>query len=175
MKKTILLLTLFTMSSLQASEFETEAKALSQRLMSSLQTQLQKAVQEKGVVEAIDFCHLEAAPIARNAAGEDLQKFSFGRTSHKIRNTQNAPQAWHQEYLEHFQSTGSKEIIVGKLKDGRDFAIQPLYTQAQCLMCHGETLAAPVQKKITELYPKDQATGFKLNDFRGFLWITTKN
>lgn len=28
--------------------------------------------------------------------------------------------------------------------------------------------------KIQKLYPQDKATGFKLNDFRGFVWVKEK-
>lgn len=172
--KNFLFIIVFLSFNVYPDEFSSRAQALTQKLKSSLQTELQKAIKEKGVVGAIDFCHLQVKPIAKNAAGEDLTSLSFGRTSHQIRNAHNKPLDWHLKYLKHFQETGSKEAVSGVLADGTPFYIEPLYTQAQCLSCHGQNISAPVKKKISELYPDDKATGFKLNDFRGMIWVTKK-
>ncbi|MFT6919058.1 MAG: hypothetical protein ACJA2G_001693 [Cognaticolwellia sp.] len=40
-------------------------------------------------------------------------------------------------------------------------------TGGLCLACHGSKLADDVSSKVNELYPNDQATGFKLGDIRG--------
>lgn len=173
MKSLIVFLSLLSFQ-VYSQDFSTDAKNLAQRLKGSLQSNLKQAIQDKGVVGAVEFCHLEVGPIAKKAADQDLKKFSFGRTSHRVRNPKNAPQNWQLEYIEQFQKSGSKEPISGKLADGTSFYLEPLYIQAQCLMCHGEKLASPVQEKIQELYPKDKATGFKLNEFRGIIWITSK-
>ncbi|NOT80375.1 MAG: DUF3365 domain-containing protein [Bacteriovoracaceae bacterium] len=60
------------------------------------------------------------------------------------------------------------------LENGKKTYIEPLFVQAQCLTCHGEGIAPNVAQKIKELYPNDQATGFKLNEFRGLVWIKEK-
>jgi hypothetical protein len=36
-----------------------------------------------------------------------------------------------------------------------------------CLACHGSKLADDLSNKVNELYPNDQATGFKLGDICG--------
>ena len=41
-----------------------------------------------------------------------------------------------------------------------------------CLTCHGERVSDAVHEQIAELYPDDRATGFKLGEFRGLLWVT---
>jgi hypothetical protein len=45
-------------------------------------------------------------------------------------------------------------------------------TGAVCLACHGETIAPPIAAKINELYPQDQATGFREGDLRGAFVVT---
>jgi hypothetical protein len=41
-----------------------------------------------------------------------------------------------------------------------------------CQTCHGVEIAPPVSAKIRELYPQDQAIGFKTGDLRGAFTIT---
>ena len=45
--------------------------------------------------------------------------------------------------------------------------MKAISTAALCLNCHGETLSPEVAVKIKELYPNDQAHGFKDGDLRG--------
>jgi hypothetical protein len=105
-------------------------------------------------------------------------KFEFGRTSHKIRNQANAPQPWADVYLKEFQGTFKgdikKDFIIHKLENSKRVYLEPLYVQAQCLTCHGETVAPEIKTKLAEIYPQDKATGFKLGEFRGFIWIKEK-
>ena len=58
--------------------------------------------------------------------------------------------------------------------DGKKAYMEPLYVGPQCLSCHGETLSGELKEKLNELYPNDQATGFKLGQFRGLIWIKQK-
>lgn len=169
----IIFLSLFSFQ-IFAQDFSTDAKNLANRLKRSLQTNLKQAIKDKGIVGAVEFCHLEVSPMAKKAAGQDFENFSFGRTSLRVRNPKNAPQKWHLEYLESYKKTSSKEPIMGKLADGTSFYLEPLYIQAQCLQCHGERLADSVNDKIKNLYPQDKAKGFKLNEFRGIIWVTSK-
>nr|VFK61436.1 MAG: Protein of unknown function (DUF3365) [Candidatus Kentron sp. UNK]VFK69117.1 MAG: Protein of unknown function (DUF3365) [Candidatus Kentron sp. UNK] len=36
-----------------------------------------------------------------------------------------------------------------------------------CTLCHGASLSPDVVTKLDELYPEDQARGFKVGDIRG--------
>ena len=58
--------------------------------------------------------------------------------------------------------------------DAKRAYLSPSYVKAQCLFCHGEAVAAPLKVILSQLYPKDQAQGFKLNEFRGFFWVMEK-
>jgi hypothetical protein len=40
-----------------------------------------------------------------------------------------------------------------------------------CLTCHGENIASEVDAKLKELYPYDQARGFREGDLRGAFTI----
>lgn len=163
--------------SVNAAEFETEARELALRLKTNLMSQLTKKIVADGVVAAVPFCHLQVKPIAKEAAGSDMTKFEFGRTSHKIRNIQNKAQDWMAPYISKFQSSDVKNPLkpqVHTFTDGKKAYMEPLYVGPQCLSCHGEMFSGELKEKLNELYPNDQATGFKLGQFRGLIWIKQK-
>jgi hypothetical protein len=160
-----------------ARSFEEQAEDLAGRLKKNLVTQLSKKIASDGVVAAVPYCHVQVKPIAKEAAGADMTKFEFGRTSHKIRNEQNMAQDWMLPYLTLFQKTTIKNPLKAKVHtfaDGKEAYLEPLYVGAQCLACHGQGVEGELKEKISKLYPKDQATGFKLGEFRGLIWVKEK-
>lgn len=170
-------LVLFSQYSFSGS-FEVEAKLLASDLKKSLMKNLSEEISKNGAVKAIPFCHENVRPIAKEAAGERLAKYEFGRTSHKLRNKSNEPQVWLNSYLKEFEGTFKgdvkKDYIVHQFETGKKAYLEPLFVQAQCLTCHGEILTKDVKNKLKDIYPEDKATGFKLNEFRGFIWIKEK-
>lgn len=165
------------MSSAFAQDFETEARALAGDLKSSLMKNLSEKITKDGVVEAIPFCHANVKPIAKSAAKDRMSKYDFGRTSHKIRNTGNNPQPWATKYLKEFQGKFKGEVkkdFIITTVDNKKVYLEPLYVQPQCLLCHGDKVSGDVKKKIKTLYPEDKATGFKVGEFRGFIWVKEK-
>lgn len=162
----------------QKDNFKSEAQSLASDLKISLMKNLSDKIAKEGVVEAVPFCHGNVKGIAKNAAKGRESKYEFGRISHKIRNPNNAPQPWAKKYLDQFAGTKKGDIsqnyLIHKLKDSKRVYLEPLYVEAKCLLCHGENVQENVMVKIKELYPKDQATGFKLGEFRGFIWVKEK-
>lgn len=157
------------------TDFVEEAKNLAKDLKGSLVTELSKAIQKKGVDGAVPFCHANVGSIAKGAGGDRLSKFEIGRTSHKVRNPSNEAEPWMRSYLDKFKGKFKGEMkkdhLVHRFENGKRAYIEPLYVKAKCLLCHGENVSAGVKQKISALYPDDQATGFKMNEFRGFIWI----
>jgi hypothetical protein len=45
-------------------------------------------------------------------------------------------------------------------------------TSGICLSCHGENLSKEVSTRLDQLYPEDNARGYKENDIRGAFTIT---
>lgn len=155
-----------------------EAKSLASDLRMSLMQNLSEKISKEGVEQAVPFCHANVKAIAKGAAKDRIEKFEFGRTSHKVRNAANNPQPWADNYLKEFAGSKKGEIkkdyILHKLENGKRVYLEPLYVEAKCLLCHGENVASTVSAKIKELYPNDKATGFKLGEFRGFIWVKEK-
>ena len=162
----------------QIDNFENEARVLANDLKMSLMKNLSEKISKDGPVEAVPFCHANVKLIAKGAAKDRISKFEFGRTSHKLRNVSNAPQSWAVEYLKEFEGQKKGDVkktsMIHRLDDGKRVYLEPLYIEAKCLLCHGEDVSKNVNDKIQELYPKDKGTGFKLGEFRGFIWVKEK-
>ena len=158
--------------------FVKEARSLASDLRVSLMQNLSEKISKDGVKNAVPFCHANVKAIAKGAAKDRINKFEFGRTSHKVRNSANNPLPWADKYLKEFAGSKKgeikKEYILHDLENGKKVYMEPLYVEAKCLLCHGENVASNVSVKIKELYPNDKATGFKLGEFRGFIWVKEK-
>lgn len=169
---------MFNVSFANAEDFETDARSLVADLKSSLLKNLSEKIEKDGTASAIPFCHENVKPIAKAAAKDRMAKYQFGRTSHKVRNEGNRPQPWAESYLKEFQGTSKGDIkktfIVHKLDNAKRVYLEPLYVETKCLLCHGENIEKTVKTKLDEIYPQDKATGFKLGEFRGFIWVKEK-
>ena len=96
----------------------------------------------------------------------------MGRSSHKLRNPDNAPPQWLAPILDSFVD-GSADLAPLAVSVGNDRVgyVEPILTQALCLACHGESLQPEIATKINESYPDDEATGFEAGEFRGVFWV----
>jgi hypothetical protein len=150
-------------------EISTEAQ---QQLVGALQ----KAIEEKGVPGAIQFCNVEALPIL----AEVSQKYGLTvrRASNNYRNPADKPTEEEKGILEAYEYNAENELpldpSIQKFENGEVY----LYTKAikipngMCLNCHGQAgteISAETQKALSELYPEDKATGHKIGDLRG-MW-----
>lgn len=175
MKLYIFILLMLQVSVVIAEEnFQESAKTLSLDLKRNLLEQLSKKISEVGAAESIGFCKTEVGPIVKGIAGERAKKFNFGRTSLKLRNPNNKPQDWMIKYLQEFENKNEDKGVLHTFENGEQAFLGPIYVQAVCLQCHGENLSSAVKSKLNELYPQDKATGYKLGQFRGFVWIKAK-
>ncbi|MCP5060406.1 MAG: DUF3365 domain-containing protein [bacterium] len=161
------MLTVLLYPCLPAQADEASAAARLAPFKRDLQAAL-KAGLEKGPVEAIDACRMEAPKIAQARAQDGLR---LGRTSHRLRNPANASPSWVKPvlaaYLEDAADREPREI---SLPGGGTGYVEPIVTQAVCLTCHGSSLAPGVSERLAERYPEDRATGFAEGDLRGVFW-----
>ena len=150
------------------------SRALIGRFAANLQAALMTGMAEGGPVSAIQVCNTKAPEIARGLQIEP--GWSIRRTSLKLRNPDNAPDAWERTTLEAFD----KDRAAGKnpaelethavVEDGgkRVFRyMKAIPTAALCLNCHGGDITAKVTAQLDQLYPEDLARGFKEGDIRG--------
>ena len=101
---------------------------------------------------------------------------TVGRTSLKVRNSTNAADDWELAVLKQFDARKAQGEPADKLEffEVTDHESQKTFrymkaipTGALCLNCHGENIKPEVDAKLKELYPNDQARGFKEGDLRG--------
>lgn len=168
-----------SINSFSSDLFLSDAQKLSGELKTNLQKQLQVKIAKDGIIGAIPFCHANVGSIAKSAAGEEMiKKYEFGRTSHLIRNSKNKPAPWMEKYLTDFKGKTKEQIqqpyLIHTLDSGKRVYLEPLFVGPLCLQCHGDRVAPEVKDQISKLYPQDQATGFKLGEFRGFVWVKEK-
>jgi hypothetical protein len=177
MKFFIFLITLQVISVFaKSTTFEADAKKLSATLKSSLVKKVTNVINEKGVEEAIGFCHGHVKEIAKEAGKDFIDRYKFGRTALRVRNPNNRPESWMITYLKDFANSkeGEKGSVVHQLPDGQRVYLDPIYIKPVCLQCHGQNVSKKTLQKIKSHYPKDEATGYKLGEFRGFVWVMDK-
>jgi hypothetical protein len=143
-----------------------QARAALLPLKKELKAALTKALPE-GPDKAIDACHA-AAPTVTAAASAGAIK--VGRTSHRLRNEQNAPADWMKPLLDQLVAKPDTPFASAALPDGSLGYLEPIVTQPPCLACHGAELSDAVKAKLDAKYPKDAARGFKAGELRGAFW-----
>lgn len=150
-----------------------QSKGIMKEFMESLKGELQSAMKSGGPVHAIDTCHRVAPGIATEKSRNGWQ---VGRTSLKVRNPDNAPDAWELAALQKFEERKAAGEPVESMvfhevveEDGKKYfrVMKPIPTGKVCVKCHGSEIPPKVEAKLNELYPGDKARGFSEGDIRG--------
>lgn len=159
-------------------QLKAEAKGIVGPFFEELKGELGKGMKEGGPVNAIGVCNTVAPAIAKKHS--ETSGWSVARTSLKLRNPNNAPDAWEQQMLTKFE----ERLAAGESPDTLAAAtvveengkktfrfmkaiVMPPLDKMPCLKCHGENIEPAVKAKLDELYPQDQATGYKAGQVRG--------
>lgn len=151
-----------------------KGKQISGLAQGKLAGKLVKAIQDSGIVHALQFCSVEALPLTKSVGKEQGVKLS--RVSHKPRNPLNIANDEEMNIIKNYQNLVAqnaepKPMVVEK--ENHFLYYSPIIIPADlCLRCHGEPgkdIAEEDFITIQMLYPEDKATGFGLGDLRG-LW-----
>ena len=150
----------------------TTASALSD----SLREKLVASMKESGPEGAMKVCSYQAQALTQEVG--EKQGVRVGRTSLKLRNPKNAPDAWERRVLARLQ----EQAVEGKLPDEVFEAAEmdgkkvfryakPMKIIPTCIGCHGNTsqVSPEVQRILAGRYPSDRATGYKPGEFRGIV------
>ncbi|MCB0416191.1 MAG: DUF3365 domain-containing protein [Bdellovibrionaceae bacterium] len=160
---------------LAALEDEKEIKAIEKAhaavdsVKKEFKQRLMEAVQTGDLEKAIPSCKIKV-PKPKN--------MKVGRTSHRLRNPNNAPPEWTKAYLEKFSKAKAEDIpkyVITPLGKNRYGYMQPIFVEPICLNCHGRYVAKDVKAAIRKEYPKDMAINFDVGDFRGLIWLEFEN
>jgi hypothetical protein len=139
----------------------------------NLKQELQAAIAEGGPVQGIEVCRVRAPEIADDQSESGLR---VGRTALRVRNPDNAPDAWERVVLEDFQrrladgaDPAGLQAWIETEVDGRRTGrwMKAIPTEPLCVTCHGDALGPDLAEAIEDAYPEDRATGFAAGDLRG--------
>ena len=146
----------------------------------ALSTNLMHAITHGGMTNAISFCSVHALPLTDSALNDP--SVLLRRVSTRVRNPANQPDGIERRVIQKYQA----DIAAGKppapmveiLQDQARYFSPIVLNNALCLSCHGDPdtqIKPEVRALIDSLYPKDSATGFKLNGLRGIWSVTFKS
>lgn len=157
-----------------------EGKALIESFSGTLKGELMAAIQAGGPVNAISVCNEKAPQIALDAPPD--ASWTIGRSSHKLRSPDNAPDAFTAAAIEDFvarEAAGESaaDLVKAEIVEengARMFRmVKAIPTGEPCLACHGgDNVAAEVVAKLAELYPDDAARGFTVDQMRGVFTLS---
>ena len=162
-------------------EFQQQAQTKIKTLATNLKQELTSAMQSGGLVAAVETCKLKAPEIT-HALNDNI---NIKRTSLKLRNPDNSPDAWEKQTLISFEQKLASGTPIEQLthseaietEDGTTLRMmRAIPTQGICLTCHGDkqTMSEELISTLDKAYPNDQATGFNVGQIRGAFSVSQK-
>jgi len=141
----------------------------------ALGAKLKGALSSGGVENAINYCNLQAMPLADSLS--KAYNAEIRRVSTKNRNPADAPSELESQILEAYQTqlADSLPLTTNVQPLGNDqylFTKDIIIDNTLCLSCHGTAengLASSTADLIKSKYPADKATGYQMGDLRG-MW-----
>jgi hypothetical protein len=166
-------------------QYKAEAKKITGAFFEELKGELGKGMKAGGPVAAIGVCNTRAPELAKEHS--QSSGWDVGRTSLKLRNPSNAPDAWETKVLMQFEEQRAKgegpdALVYAEIvdEDGeRHFRfmkgiVMPPLEKMPCLKCHGEELDSKTAAALDQLYPQDEARGYKAGQVRGAFTLKKK-
>ena len=157
-----------------------EGKGVMAEFGKTLKDALMLAVAEGGPVNAIGVCNERAPEIATSLSTET--GWTIARSSHKLRNPENAADAYTAAAIQDFLSREAsgemaKDLVRAEIVEENSKQVfrlvKAIPTGGLCLNCHGGDSVKPdVVEKLAELYPEDQARGFTEGQMRGVFTLS---
>lgn len=157
-----------------------EAQAIAKKIIEEAGSLLLKELSEKGPAGALKACSAVALELAQK---HEQQGWRVRRVSAKVRNPADTPDPYEAYVLNWFEAlkaagqlgpdTEHAEVVTEEGKVYFRYMKPIVIAVPLCLICHGrlEDLASEVKAQLQALYPRDQATGYRLNDLRGAVSI----
>ncbi|MBU2526675.1 MAG: DUF3365 domain-containing protein [Bacteroidetes bacterium] len=133
---------------------------------------LMGAIQNKGTLNALEFCNVQAMPLTDSMA--TVHNAHIKRVSDKYRNPNNKANTDELKQIAFYKEQIAANVDPTPVVVDKGSKVQfyyPITTNSMCLQCHGttKTIKHEVRAKILQLYPNDLATGYSENEVRG-IW-----
>ncbi len=156
-----------------------ESRKIVKSFAKTLKGELLGAIAKGGPANSINICAKRAYELAEDFSKK--HKITISRTSLKLRNPKNEPDAWQKKVLEQFE----KRRKAGETAKKMDYSevvttngqkqfryMKAIGVEAKCLLCHGSQINKDIQTKLNENYPADKAVGYSEGQIRGAVSIT---
>lgn len=140
-----------------------KGKGLTQKAFKALSSQLKASIRQNGVAQSIHVCSDIAYPLTDSIGKSN--EVTLRRVTDRYRNPKNKASEKDLEILQMFKTNTEKVFHYEQNTFYKPIKIQPL-----CLNCHGKNISKQTQSALEEVYPKDKATGYDLNNLRG-MWV----
>ncbi len=151
-----------------------EARRLAGELTKTIRELLMKELKEGRFEGALRACSESAQQVT--AAWQERTGAKGRRVSLRLRNPENAPDAYERAVLEELDQLNAEGRLPEehhRVVEGADGPVlrylKPMIANQLCLKCHGpvEQLAPEIRSLLAERYPEDRATGHAVGDVRG--------
>jgi hypothetical protein len=149
-----------------------------------LVTALNTALAAGGPEAAVLVCQTQALPLTAEQLTDQPTLVSVKRTSLRLRNPANAPDAAERLALDHVAKLVAAgqpppSVLVQRIQSAGTAApewrvYRPIATKAECLVCHGDaaTQSPALRTALQTRYPADAATGYATDQWRGLFRVT---
>ncbi|WP_282109586.1 Tll0287-like domain-containing protein [Shewanella algicola] len=157
----------------EQQQLELEANQKIAEFSQALKGQLQAAIKQGGLPAGVSVCQSVAPSIA---AQNSTDGWMLKRTSLKVRNSNNSPDAWELAQLNQFEQIKAASDLKTPIVTSEYVAkgdtttfryMKAIPTQELCLGCHGSNITPELSTLIKQAYPDDKAINFELGDIRG--------
>ncbi len=170
----------------EAASIRQTGEAASAIVATRLVTELTAALGAGGPEKAVEVCHTKALPLTNEPLPAQQQVVAIKRTSLRLRNPANAPDAAERAALDHVAALvadgkPAPAVLVQKVETagaaGPEWRLyRTIGIQAACLACHGnpEAQSPSLRALLRVRYPHDDATGYAVGDWRGLIRVTVR-
>jgi hypothetical protein len=153
------------------------------KLVTELVNELARTIARGGLEAAVDVAHLKNLPTTGGRVTGLPRIKAIKLTSFRVRNPANAPDEADQLALDRVlkelaSDYGASKLLVQRIEtpnappEWRVYS--PVGAMSTCLKCHGdpELQLVGLRDKLNAQYPTDQATGYRIGEWRGLLRVT---
>jgi hypothetical protein len=148
-------------------------------LAEELVGRLNHAIDEEGLVGAVDFCADVAIPLTQQVQDRFDPPLDLKRATLRWRNPENAPDEYEERLLHYLAALEERDPegvpaeLTARGPEGSLRYYRVLRAAPMCLNCHGdvESMDPEVRELLRQRYPDDRATGYEAGELRGVIRV----
>ena len=152
-------------TNLNKEDVKVDGEKIAKDLLKTLGSNMKKHMKQGGVMDAVNFCTINAYPLTQKVSDKYGDKISIKRVTLKERNPANKANNKDIKALKALEN--SPNFIIEDKSSFTYYKALRIKKQV-CLKCHGDiSKNTKLSKYILKTYPNDKATHYKMGDLRG--------